>query len=112
MAKRDLIHNEDFQEYQEDLRKRLEMAVTNLHAIIMTPTQSFDQIQTKLIKVEAQAAVIAEIELILGFPISYLKGDKENKVVQEMVVREKRKRKNRILEIFQKVMTRGTATAR
>jgi hypothetical protein len=107
MAKRDLIHNEDFQAYQEDLRKRLENSVANLHAIIMTPSNTFEQIQTKLIKVEAAAAVIAEIELILGFPISYLKGEKENKSNNEMIERHKKKRKNSILEIFMKVITRS-----
>lgn len=73
--KADLLENEDFKAYQDDLRKRLSDHVRTLQRIISEPIGTIGESETKLMRMEATRALIVEYEIILGIPVSYLKDE-------------------------------------
>lgn len=73
--KADLLANEDFKAYQDDLRKRLSDHVRTLQRIISEPIGTIGESETKLMRMEATRALIVEYEIILGIPVSYLKDE-------------------------------------
>jgi len=73
LSKADLLRNEDFLAYQEDLKKRLDGHIKDLHRIICEPIGSFTESETKLLRMEATRALIVELETIIGIPVGYLK---------------------------------------
>lgn len=70
--KADLLANEDFIAYQDDLRKRMSEHVKTLQRIISEPIGTIGESETKLMRMEATRALIVEYEIILGIPITYL----------------------------------------
>jgi len=99
LSKADLLQSDDFREYQDDLRKRLDMHVRNLHKIITQPIGSLDESETKLTRMEATTALIVEVETILGIPVSYLKQP-------EQVEQEKKKGAATFMEMFRAIFAR------
>jgi hypothetical protein len=77
LSKADLLRSDDFLEYQEDLKKRLDAHIRDLHKIISEPIGSFAETETKLLRLEAKRALIVEVELILGIPVGYLKEEEK-----------------------------------
>lgn len=105
MAKKDLLDNPDFQEYQEDLRKLLQKRIVDMHHFLSLHTKTWEEAQVKVMKIEALMAVVAEIEGIIGFPITYMK--QEQKPPAAKIEREQKKNSNLFIEIFQKVFTKS-----
>lgn len=99
MSKADLLQNEDFQEYQADLRKLLDKRIRDLHKILVQPIGTAEESQTKLTRMEATTAIIAEIETIIGIPVSYLKDDQK-------IAAEKQKGGAGFMEMFRTVFVR------
>jgi hypothetical protein len=105
MAKADLIHSEDFREYQNDLKARLDMHIGTLHKIIVEPISDWKGSQVKLTRMEATTALIVELETILGLPITYLKKD------NELVAAKKKKGAATFMEMFRERFSRGSKQA-
>ena len=103
MSKSDLIHNEDFQAYQEDLRRRLEGHIRNLHQIITQPIGSREESETKLTRMESTTALIVEVETILGIPVSYQKDGEQAKQMKQKAART-------FMDMFRALFARGSVT--
>lgn len=100
MSKADLLQNEDFKEYQDDLRKRLDGHIRNLHMIITAPIGTQQESATKLTRMEATTALIVELETIIGLPVSYLRDETK-------VAAEKKKGAAGFMEMFRTNFVRG-----
>jgi hypothetical protein len=81
MSKANLIQSEDFKEYQKALLQRLEDHYTILHGLLSMASTSLDAMQTKMIKLEALRAVIAEVELIYNLPLESIKNTEPGKAI-------------------------------
>lgn len=68
MAKADLVHNEDFRAYTEDLVKRREDAYKRLDSLLGKP----DYAPEWSAMLFCQRAIIKEYDLILSIPEEYL----------------------------------------
>lgn len=95
MAKKDLLSNPDFIEYQKDLQKRLEDHVRTLHNFTVMPCDSKDALQQNLVTIHSLKAIIAENESILRLPETYVEKEKQ-KIV-------KNKSMQIILSIWRKI---------
>lgn len=95
MAKADLINSDDFRAYQKDLERRLEDAVKAFHHILIQPASSWDDAKLRLIKLEGARAVIAELELVIALPSTYL--PETNKDAQAKI---KKTLAGRFIDIF------------
>jgi hypothetical protein len=100
LSKADLIQNEDFKEYQDDIRKRLDGHIKTLHKILVQPIGTLEESDTKLTRMEATTALIVELETILGLPVSYLKEP-------ERVETEKKKGATVFMDMFKAIFTRS-----
>lgn len=84
MAKIDLLLSEDFGAYQDDLKKLLHAEYAKLHSMIAAANPSIEH----QMRLYAQQAVIAEIEIILHYPVNYLpKAKPEDKALRESFAR-------------------------
>ena len=97
--KADLLENEDFKAYQDDLRKRLSDHVRTLQRIISEPIGTIGESETKLMRMEATRALIVEYEIILGIPVSYLKDEAKISV-------EKQRGAATFMEMFRAIFAR------
>ena len=81
MSKSNLLQSEDFKEYQKALLQRLEDHYVILHGLLSLPSRSLDDMQVKMIKLEALRAVIAEVELIYNLPLDSIRTTEPGKAV-------------------------------
>lgn len=101
MSKKDLLYNEDFQEYQKDLERRLYDHVRILHKLLYEPSAGLDKEADLLMRLNTQRALIAEVETIMNLPVSiYVEKAEEKKVLLQ-------KKSNRFTELFRNMFTQS-----
>jgi hypothetical protein len=79
MSKANLLQNEDFKEYQKALLQRLENHYVILHGLLSLPSRDINDLQAKMIKMEALKACISEVELIYNLPLESIRSTEPGK---------------------------------
>lgn len=83
MSKVDLLHNEDFYEYQKDIESRLARHVRELVILINSGIGTTGAENDLLMRINSKRAIIAELEIILNLPGLYTKKEDEKKAFQK-----------------------------
>ena len=104
MSKADLIQNEDFNEYQKDLEARLVAHIRDLHHLLTQPTTTISSENDHLMRLNTKRALIAEMEIILGLPVTYIKKQDVQKAATQ-------KKATQFIDLFRSVfMTENGST--
>lgn len=80
--KGDIVFLDSYKEYKKLLDARLDAHFATLHAILNSPSATLDEMQAKIIRLEALRAVIAELEQIINLPHTL---EKDSPVHQNML---------------------------
>ena len=82
MSKADLVYSEDFNAYQKDLEARLVAHIRTLHHLIAQRTGTLDGEADNLMCLNTQRALITELEIVIGLPLTYIRQEEPRKTMQ------------------------------